>query len=244
LGHLAGGLVLAALAFFLNAVIGGAYKVPISSAIGAIVLTLALLWARRAFRRVRAARKTDWNPWIWIRERHTSVYVESPIVARTESRLKVKILHDGISRIHLRLGWSGRGEIRVNVLNPGFTYHRPTGLQRQNASLVIDFDKPRGRGDTLELHYKVDYLAEAGGEPEPFYGISMLDYRVPDQIVIRFAFASGLGIGAIHKEAYLTENSLWPYNPPEEVQLDSSRSVEWVLPCRRRERYCLRWEFT
>ena len=220
------------------------YKVGILSAIAAITVTLSILWVARAYRRINAALKTDWNPSVWMMERQSFIMVHDKAWLTVTTSVKIRILRHDVDHINLRVGWTGRGQITISLENKGFSHHLEGTNHDFNRALMIRFDRPRRRGEELELKFTIDARANTGFEPQPYYAVTLLESRLPKKVSLVVSFDQTLTVAAVQREIYASDSALWPLEPPEPIELGTNRSTEWILPRHRRQRYCIRWELS
>jgi hypothetical protein len=218
-------------------------------ALSTVALILALLGGWMLIRRFQknAARRKDWNPWIWAKIRRHRVSVHDKERIDYSSELDLLIMQDDVSRFNWRIGWTGEGAapqsgIEVELHNPGFDWEiQPTTTNSANV-LVITFDRPRNKGEVVKLKFTIKTNGDLRNQ-RPFYSVTLFESRIPIKAVIEVEFSASVKVENIQQEIYLSDLAAWPISPPEPVLLGFTRTTTWELNCRPGRRYSVVWQY-
>ena len=215
-----------------------------SAILGGVVATITTIICYRimvGLTKARKSKQTDWNPWIYISSRSISVNVSNQSEISYKTKLNMKILNHDVTRIIWRLGWSGEGEIEVQIKNKGFSFEVEPSSHDISKILTIYFDRPMNRGENVELEFEIRTVATVPAKP--FYSLTFFDSKLPKHVSISVAFANAVGAHSIQKATFANDTAAWPMVPPESVELDTHNAISWIVRPVFGQRYCISWEY-
>lgn len=202
------------------------------------VTGLWYLWGAAA----RAHRRSQYNPDIWVRERHQLCDVITKKDHRLFYNLTIEFLSENVASFLLYIEWTGDREIKFELENADFSY---TSTQNPGSRMVlyrIVFDYPRNRGEKLNLRYNVTGHS-ADEEESDFLFHTFTDAKVPEKASLAVRFRGRFSVVGADWQSFSPPNAHRPADAPENLQLDASRTVRKEFTPKANTKYVITWRY-